>query len=345
MHTVAVTGATGYIGSHVVRDLLEAGYVVHGTVRDPNDSAKTSHLRELPGANERLRLFAADLLDEGAFDSAFAGCDGLCHVATPARLQAKDPQRDIIDPAIRGTQHVLQAASRAGIQRVVMTSSVAAVAGDVSGTYREDSWNDAAVPAHSPYPFAKTRSERDAWRFASELPPEKRFRLVTLLPCFVLGPVLSAAHLRTSAFLVDRLIGGKMPGVARIRFNLVDVRDVATAHRRALEQDDASGRYILANGALWIAEIAAALRRHFPDAPIPERKIPDFAMYVLALFVPALSVRLLRGQLGKEFTFDATRAREQLGVEFRPLEATLVDGAHSILALRNGRGRTKPLSP
>ncbi len=335
MATIAVTGASGFIGSHIVRACLEAGHTVHATVRDRHDERKTGHLESLPGAAERLQLFAADLMNAGSFDAAFAGCDWLAHVAAVARLRAKNPERDIIDPAIRGTRVVLDAAARAGIQRVAMTSSVAAVAGEAAEerTYREADWNDTATPKHNPYPYAKTQSERDAWRMVGELPEERRFRLVTLLPSFTQGPILCRAHLRSSVFLVNQLLRGKMPGLARIRFTIVDVRDVALAHLRALERDDASGRYILAAGGLWTQEIAAILRERFPEAPVPTRTIPDFLMLVFALLSPALSFRFVRHQLGKAIEFDHSKAETQLGIDFRPVASTIVDTAKSILAL------------
>ena len=145
--TVAVTGASGFIGSWVTRALLERGYRVHATVRDPSNERKVGHLKTLPH-QDRLHLFAADLLTDGAFDEAFEGCRWLCHVASPVLLHAKDPQKEIIFPAVKGTTNALRAAQRVGtIERIALTSSIAAVAGNDQGDrpLTEEDWNEALL--------------------------------------------------------------------------------------------------------------------------------------------------------------------------------------------------------
>ncbi|MEE8408656.1 MAG: NAD-dependent epimerase/dehydratase family protein [Myxococcota bacterium] len=343
-HTVAVTGASGYIGTHVVRLLLEEGHNVHATVRDPSDDNKVAHLESLPGA-DRLTLFAANVLDSRSFDEAFAGCDWLVHAASSVRLSAPDPQRDIVDPAVKGTRNVLEAAERAGtVRRVVVTSSIAAVApseGPAGVTFTEDDWNDKADLENSPYPLAKVKAERTAWDFVEAMPEEKRLRLVTLLPGMVFGPVLARVHLRSSPSTLRLILQGKIPALPRLSFGLVDVREVALAHLRGLEKDDAKGRYLLVAGQLWMEEIARILREHFPNAPVPKRRMPTLMTYGLALFTKSMSLHFVRNNLGRERFFAATR-RKELGIEFRPLEETVVDTAQSLRDQgfdRAGRGK------
>lgn len=345
LHTVAVTGASGYIGAHVARLLLEEGHTVRATVRDPSDDNKVAHLKALPGA-ERLSLHAADLLASESFDEAFAGCDWMVHAASSVRLSAPDPQRDIVDPAVIGTQNVLGAAERAGtIQRVVVTSSIAAVApseGPAGTMFTEDDWNETADLKNSPYPLSKVRAERAAWDFVAAMPENKRFRLVTILPSMVFGPVLARVHLRSSPSTLRMLLQGKMPAIPRLSLGLVDVRDVALAHLRALERDGAKGRYLMVAGQLWMEEIARILRRHFPDAPVPKRRMPALMMYAVALFSKSMSFHFVRNNIGRERFFANDKARKELDIDFRGLEETVVDTAQSIRDQgfdRSGRGK------
>lgn len=326
--TVAVTGAAGYIGSHVVRELLAAGHTVHGTVRDPNDEKKTAHLRALPGA-ERLSLFAADLRDPDAFDEAFAGCQWVCHVASAVLLTAKDPQREIVDPAVSGTRHALAAAERAGVERLAMTSSIAAAApseGKGGTTLDESCWNDQATLKHDPYSLSKVRAEREAWSFMGTSRP---FSLVTILPGFVFGPVMARVHLRSSPSLLRQVYRGKMPMLPRLSFAMVDVRDVAIAHVRALETPAAEGRYLAVAGNMWMEDWSRVLRDNFPECDAPTRRAPRTLLYALSLVSSNLSLHFLRHNLGRERFFDSSKARRDLGLTFRPLEESIVDTARS----------------
>lgn len=287
--TVAVTGAGGYVGSQVVRLLLQQGHRVRGVVRDPDDGAKTDHLRALPGAEQRLELHGADLMQPGAHDAALAGCHWLCHLASPVRLAARDPQRDIVEPAVTGTRNVLESARRAGVARVALTSSIAAVAADEKpADYRFDErdWNETATVAASPYQASKLQAERAAWDFHAALPPAERFGLVALCPTVVLGPLQARVHARSSPANLRDLVRRKLPGCPR-----------------------------------------------FAELPIPTWPLPDPLLYAAALFDKRLSWRYLWHNLGKRRRYDTTRSTAELGLQYRPLEQTLVDTVRSFVEL------------
>jgi nucleoside-diphosphate-sugar epimerase len=331
---VLVTGATGFIGTHVVRELLERGHHVRGTVRSL-DPARVGHLHVLPGADERLELRIGDVLEPGAFDEAAVGCDGACHVASAVKLAARDPQREIVDVAVQGTHNVLESVRRAGtIRRYVQTSSVAAVMSygeSPDRVFSEEDWARGNSVKNNPYGLAKTLAERAAWDFRERLSERERFDVVCINPSVAVGPVYVRAHLRTSPGVVYDAIAGSCPGCPRLRFGLVDVREVATAHALALESPQANGRYVLNGGSLWFRELCDVLRPHFPDRPIPRRHLPGLLLYVAALFDERLSVAFLKNNLGAVYNFDSRRSVSQLGVRYRPLEESLVDCARSIL--------------
>lgn len=328
---VCVTGASGFIGSHVVQELLGRGYSVRAAVRDPADDAKTAHLRALGD----VELVRAELLEQGSFDAALAGADYVVHAAASVQLTSKDPQREIVDPAVEGTKNVLRSAVEAGtVRRVVQTSSVAAIIDPtrpLGHTFDESDWNEAATVKDAPYDVSKRESERAAVAFLQGLPAEQRFELTAIHPAFVLGPVGAKVHLRSSPSLVRDLLRRTFPLCPSLAFGVVDVRDVASAHVDALEATEPGPRYVCSNESWWMIDIARVLAKHFPDRPVPTRRMPDPLMYLVSVFDKRLSVSFLRRNLGKRRELDNGRIRRELGVSFRPAEETIVDTARSLI--------------
>ncbi|PON84837.1 NAD(P)-binding domain containing protein [Trema orientale] len=274
---VCVTGASGYIASWLVKLLLEHGYTVKASVRDPNDSKKTEHLLALDGAKERLHLFKANLLEEGAFDFAINGCDGVFHTASPVFQSATDPQAEIIEPAVKGTLSVLRSCAKApSVKRVVLTSSMSAVL--LSGkslspdVVVDETWfSDPAICENLKiwYAVSKTLAEQAAWKFAKD----NGIDLITLLPGVTLGPLLQPT-MNDSVKMIMDLINGPQTFPNRV-YTFHDVRDVASAHIRAFEVASASGRYCLLGYVAHISEPLKILHQLYPALTIPERTEDD----------------------------------------------------------------------
>uniref|UniRef100_K3ZVQ8 NAD-dependent epimerase/dehydratase domain-containing protein n=1 Tax=Setaria italica TaxID=4555 RepID=K3ZVQ8_SETIT len=243
---VCVTGAGGFIASWIVKLLLERGYTVRGTLRDPADPKKTEHLHALEGSAERLQLFKADLLDEGSFDAIVEGCDCVFHTASPFYNNPKDPQVELIDPAVKGTLNVLGSCKKAAsVKRVILTSSMAAVvftekplSPDVVVDETSYSIPELCEKAKEWYVLSKTLAEQAAWKFSKD----NGIDLVTINPAVVIGPLLQPT-LNTSAQIILYLINGS-PVYLNYSFGWVNVKDVALAHVLAFETPSASGRCV-----------------------------------------------------------------------------------------------------
>jgi dihydroflavonol-4-reductase len=268
---VCVTGASGFIASHIVQQLLAEGYAVRGTVRNP-ESDSCEHLKGLEGAPERLELVAGDLLDPAPWDAAVAGCDAVMHTASPYSLDVDDPQRELVDPALKGTRHVLEACARAGTERVVVTSSMAAITDepDSDRVLTEGDWNEKSSVDRNPYYYSKTVAEKEAWRLAEE----HELDLVVINPFLVIGPDLSPGLNTSNALFVD-LLTGTYPGIMRLTWGFVDVRDVAQAHVLAMKSPDAAGRHICAAGTMPMRELVEFLgEKGYGEG----RKLPSLGM-------------------------------------------------------------------
>jgi dihydroflavonol-4-reductase len=332
---VCVTGATGYLGSYVVKDALGRGYRVRAAVRDPEDQKKTAHLRALSGAAERLAIVRGDLDEQGSFDAAFRGARFVVHTASAVALSAKDPQKEIVDVAVRGAKNVIRAAKVSGsVERVVMTSSIAAVhGGDKPAGYvfTEADWNDAATVRSDAYATSKVQAERAARALAEE-PGDRALGFVAILPSLILGPVMTEQHLRTSPAFLFELMRGAWPAVPNFHFQVVDVRDVAAAHLRALEVTSPAERYACTTGKMGLREMAAILSRELPEAKVPTRRLPDVAMYLAALFDERVTFGFLKRNLGEGAApaFDNAKIRRDLGIRLRALEETVIDTGRSI---------------
>jgi nucleoside-diphosphate-sugar epimerase len=330
--TVLVTGGSGFLGGWCIVELLRQGYRVRTTVRDlerePEVRAAVSSQLD-PG--ERLSFFAADLSRDDGWQQAVEGCAHVLHVASPfPAAQPKDPD-ELIVPAREGTLRVLRAALGAGVERVVLTSSVAAIAGGAKGPgpLTERDWTKLETPKLSPYVQSKTIAEQAAWDLVRERGQEDRLAVVN--PGAILGPLLSDDP-SFSLQAIQRLLDG-MPGVPRIGFSFVDVRDVAALEVAAMTAPGAGGERFIAVGEFrWMEEVAATLRERLgaAAAKVPTRTVPNLLVHVLALFDP--SVRTITNQLGKKLAYSSEKSRATLGWEPRSVEQSIVDTAESMVA-------------
>ncbi len=331
--TVLVTGGSGFLGGWCVVELLRRGYRVRTTVRDLGREAEVRAVIGSAGVDaDDLSLFAADLRADEGWELAIAGCDYVLHVASPfPPAQPKDPD-ELIVPAREGTLRVLGLALAAGVERVVVTSSVAAVGGGAkpSSQLDEKNWTDLANPALSPYVRSKTIAEQAAWELVREAGASERLAVVN--PGAILGPLLSEDR-SFSLGLVERLLKG-MPGLPWIGFSIVDVRDVADLQIRAMTAPEAGGeRFVAVARFLWMAEVAEVLRERLGEdaAKVPKRRIPDLFVRGMGLFDPA--VRSIAGQLGKKLSYSSEKAEARLGWSPRPVEETVVDCGRSMISL------------
>ena len=333
-----VTGASGYIGSHVVRELLDRGYRVRGTVRDPDDPKKAAHLKKIAGDRlDRLELRAADLLDEGAFDDIVAGCEHVYHVASAVYLTAKDPQREIVEPAVRGTENVFGAIARAGtVKGVGLTSSIAAITSSArrpDHVYTEEDWADDATLKTNPYGLSKRLAEKAAWAAREALDEDDRYSLTVVNPVLVIGPASARVHVRSSIAVIRSLLRGSFRGAPDLYLSLVDVRDVASALVSGVEAGK-TGRYILSNRSMSMREIAETIAAAYPDRNVPTRKLPDLVLYVAALFDRRLSWAFLRRNLGRRDRIDSSKAAAELGVDHIDVATSIQDTCASLIELR-----------
>ena len=280
---------------------------------------------------DRLTVLAADLTADEGWAEAVEGCEYVLHVASPfPPKQPKDPD-ELIVPAREGTLRVLRASLDAGVKRVVVTSSVAAIRlGDEAAArpLNEEDWTDPDAPGLTPYVRSKTIAEQAAWELVRERGEEDRLAVVN--PGAIIGPVLND-DLSYSLQAVQRLLGGT-PGTPRLGFSLVDVRDVADLEIRAMTAPEAGGeRFIAATQFLWMAEIGQVLRERLGQAAskVPTRTIPDFLVRGMALFDPG--IRSVVGGLGKRTELSSEKARNTLGWSPRPIEETIAETGESLI--------------
>jgi dihydroflavonol-4-reductase len=330
---VLVTGGSGFIGGWCVIGLLQQGYVVRATVRDlGRESAVRAALGKVVDPGNRLSFYAANLTSDEGWDAAVEGCDYVLHVASPLGVaEPKDPDV-LIKPAREGARRAVGAAIKHGVKRVVLTSSVAATSSESAGDSLSDEtvWTDPKAPKVSAYSQSKTLAERAAWALIETAGGATT--LATVNPALVLGPVLSGDY-SESVQVVERLVSGRVPGLPRLGFNIVDARDVADLHIRAMIDPKAAGeRFIAAANFAWMADLAALLRTHLGEeaAKVPTRKVPDFVLRLVSLFDKDLGA--VTPSLGQKHDFSSAKAQTLLGWRPRPLEETVLDCARSLIA-------------
>lgn len=334
--TVVVTGASGFIAKHIIADLLRRGFAVRGTIRDPAKSASVARAVEKAGASSAKLSFAvADLNANHGWDAALQGAQFAVHSASPFPMEQPSVADDLIKPAREGTLRVLRAAHRAGVQRVVLTSSTVAVMYPPGYTrehvFSEADFTDENTPGLTPYIRSKTVAEKAAWEFVNATPGAPQ--LVAINPGFVQGPALDA-DLSTSHELYRLMARGIYPAAPRIRFPVCDVRDVAAAHAQALVVPLAAGnRFIIANGETGLFALGQALAAECPDLKkkVPKFQLPDAAVRTLAVFDKRL--RTVLPELGREKKCTAEKVQRELGVSLRDGDAAIREAIQSLRAL------------
>lgn len=335
---VAVTGVTGYLASWVVKYLLEEGYTVRGTVRNKSDQNKIKHLLALAKDSKgKLEFYEADLLKEHSFDDILEGCELLIHTASPFILyDVKDAQKELIDPALKGTQNVLQSAKNtASIKRVVLTSSVVAMYGDAkdiavheNGLLTEKSWNKTSSAEHQPYAFSKMLAEKEAWKISET---QDQWDLVVINPGFVLGPSLDKNNGGVSNdFMLKMGNGTFKTGVPKGTHAIIDVRDAAKAHILAGFTPTASGRHITAAESKPLLDVAKVLRKHYPKYPLPKGTIPKPLGWLMGPQF-GLTRKYVAKNFGHDIIFDNSYIKKDLGIKFTPFEQTVLDHFEQLL--------------
>ena len=327
-----VTGGTGYIGSWVVKYLLEKGYTVRVTVRDKSKTNKYHHLTGIAEKEQgKLEIWEANLINEGSFDEPAKGAEAIIHVASPFTLRFKDAQKELIEPALNGTRNVLNAATKSGtVKRIVLTSSVAAVNGDNIdmkekglAELTEEYYNTTSSPKHQPYSYSKVIAEKEAWTIAQG---QSQWKLVVINPSFVMGPSLANSSDSESINLMTDILKGKFFfGAPDLFFGFVDVRDVAQAHILALENENAEGRHILAERTMGLMDLTQIIKTNFGKKyKLPMMKAPKFLLYIIGgLF--GVTPKFVKRNVGHPIKLNSSKSKEKLGLKYRDINDTVVD--------------------
>ncbi|CAL9656969.1 hypothetical protein SUDANB108_06849 [Streptomyces sp. enrichment culture] len=332
---VLITGGSGFLAAHCILRLLEDGFQVRTTVRSERGADRVRSMVAAGGsaAATDVEVVQADLTADDGWDAAVAGCDHVLHVASPFPVTPPADESDLIVPARDGALRVLRAARRGGVKRVVLTSSLAAIDYGHAPTttpYDETVWTDLTGRGVTAYAKSKTLAERAAWDFAER----EGLELAVVNPTGILGPVLSSDY-GTSVGSIALLLDGGIPVLPRATVGIVDVRDVADLHVRAMTHPTAAGeRFIATAGLMTLSEMARTLRDRLGDAArkVPTRTIPDWIVRIAATFDD--NVRLSLSMLGTPRDATSAKAQRMLGWAPRPPQQAVLATAQSILALR-----------
>ncbi|MEN0013858.1 MAG: aldehyde reductase [Solirubrobacteraceae bacterium] len=334
---VLVTGGSGFVASHCIVQLIDAGYRVRATLRTLGREPEVLEMLRTGGIVEpehHVEFIRTDLLSDEGWAQAVAGCAYVLHVASPFPARAPKDEGELILPAREGALRVLRAARAGGVKRVVLTSSFAAVGyghGPVDRPFTEDDWTDVSGDGIGAYTKSKTLAERAAWDFVADGGgPE----LVTINPTAVLGPLLGPDR-SASIQLVERMLEGGVPGAPKLSFGVVDVRDVADLHLRAMVDPVAAGERFLAVAGPFVSvhEVAMTLRARLGDRAkhVPTRELPNWLVRIAGHFDRSLGERT--GELGKRKAASSDKARRLLGWTPRSNEDAIAATGESLLRL------------
>jgi nucleoside-diphosphate-sugar epimerase len=331
---VLLTGISGFLGGQIALALLNAGYAVRGSVRDLDKSAKVVAALKNAGADiSRLEFTALNLLDDRNWLEAARDCRYLQHTASPLVVKTPKDRNELIRPALQGTRRAMTAALTAGVERIVLTSSVAAIQYGHAGRTQpltETDWTDLSAKGVSAYAESKTRAEREAWALMDAA--GRHADLAVINPGIILGPLLDDDP-GTSAVLVQRLLNGTIPAMPHMNLAIVDVRDVAALHLAAMTAPEAGGhRFIAVEASTSLVDLVGILRANFPNraGKLPRFEIPDWLVRLAGLF--NTTIRENTTELGAHRRFDATPAKTLLGRDFIPVSQAAIATARSLIA-------------
>ena len=340
MKTVLLTGASGYIGKHIALQLLNQGYSVRASVRSLSKSdevrnAVLPHLIDKTKLDSRLTFVELDLEKDAGWDAALKGVDVLMHTASPFPIASPKDENELIRPAVDGTLRALKAAHNAGVHRVILTSSMAALYGcDLpagKSEYDETLWTDVSHPiGRVPYTKSKTLAEKAAWDYVKNSAP--KIELTTINPVLVLGAPLDK-NFGSSISVVERILKGKDPMLPDIRFAIVDVKDVALMHVAAITNDATKGERLLASSETYsFVQIAKVLKSIYPKGKVKTTQAPSPLIKFLSLF--DAEIKAVLPLLGKPMAISGAKAKRVLGISFIPVQVTLRDSADYLV--KNG---------
>jgi nucleoside-diphosphate-sugar epimerase len=337
MSTVLVTGGSGFIASHTILQLLAAGHKVRTTVRNLSREGEVRAMLRNGGAEpgDQLSLVSTELMSDAGWPAAVSGCEYVLHMASPFPSQVPKDENELIVLAREGALRVLRASRDAGVKRVVLTSSFAAVGyghAEREAVFTEKDWTNPSGADVMPYTKSKTLAERAAWDLIDR--EGAGLELAVVNPVAVFGPVLGPDY-ATSILLVEKMLDGTLPGVPRICLGVVDVRDVADLHLRAMTNPAAKGERFLAVAGdfMWLLEIARELKERMGERAkrVPTRQLPDWLVRLARFKDPA--VKQIIPELGKWKNATSQKAQSVLGWSPRSREESVVATAESLMKL------------
>ena len=329
---IMITGATGYVASWIVKKLLDNGFTVHAPIRDPENKEKIKYLNQLAkNSSGKIKYFKADLLNESSYDEAMKDCELVFHTASPFINSVKNPQRDLIDPALIGTKNILNSVNRTeSVKRVILTSSIAAIMGDTkdlrslpNGIVNEKNWNNTSNLNHQAYSYSKTLAEREAWKINKA---QNRWDLVVINPVLVIGPGINPKITSESFNIVKQMGDGSMKmGAPGLDIGVVDVRDVAEAHFNVAFNPDAKGRHIISADNKTLLELATYLQKHFGNTyPFPKKNLPKFILWIIGPFI-SLKRKMIRRNIGYPCLVDNSKSITELGIKYNSIEENMIE--------------------
>ncbi len=329
---VLLTGATGYLAGKIAEKLLQEGITIHAPIRDPQNGNKTKYLDAIAyKSNGSIKYFKADLLSKGSYDEAMIGCELVIHTASPFTLRVKNPQLDLVDPALIGTENVLNSVNdTSSVKRVVLTSSVASIYGSSKDlvdypnmTLTEEQWNTSSSLKNNPYSFSKVLAEKKAWEINKV---QNRWDLVVINPSLIIGPGINPFASSESFKIVKQLGDGSMKmGAVNITMGLVDVRDVANAHYEAGFRPSAKGRHIISAENKSILGLAQLLQDKYGDTyPLPKGNLPKFLVWLIAPMV-GVPRNIISTNVNYQLNIDNSKGIKELGINYHPIKDTIND--------------------